>query len=135
MQQTLMALGDYRFAMNTAAYETLRRQQSYRWKPQQRLLQRPALQFTGLGEDIITLEGVVYPDLGAGFYQLANMREQANKGQPLLLVDGLGYVWGLWVIQRLTEQQTVLSPDGQPRKQTFQLQLAHYGQANEIPNS
>ena len=128
MSQTMMALGDYRFSIDTLAYQRLRREQAYRWQPQPRLLYSPALQFVGMGADTITMAGVIYPELGNGFNQLKGMREQAGKGKPLLLVDGLGYVWGLWVIQRLTEQQAVLGANGQPHKQSFQLQLVHYSQ-------
>ena len=31
MSQTMMALGDYRFSIDTLAYQRLRREQAYRW--------------------------------------------------------------------------------------------------------
>jgi len=42
MNETMMALGDYRFSVDTAAYQELKRSQAYRWQPQERLLRRPA---------------------------------------------------------------------------------------------
>jgi len=67
------------------------------------------------------LGGVVYPHYRGGFDQLSQLREQAKLGEPLLLVDGLGFVWGQWVITRLEETQFYLQSNGQPLKQIFQL--------------
>ena len=43
--EMMMALGDFRFAINTAAYNSLRRTHEYRWQAQNRLQQRPSQQF------------------------------------------------------------------------------------------
>ena len=37
----MMALGSYRFSMDTAAYQEFRRQTSYRWTEQDRVGPRP----------------------------------------------------------------------------------------------
>ena len=131
MQQILMALGDYRFSIATAAYDSLKREHRYRWQAQPRWQQAPALQFTGYDKATLDLRGTIYPDLGAGFNQLELLRTQAGRGEPLLLVDGQGFVWGLWVIERVVEEQTYLQANGRPRKQTFRLQLADYGPDNQ----
>ena len=55
------------------------------------------------------------------------MRIEASKGSPLVLVDGLGFVWGQWVIKQISEGQTVFQSNGQPLKQTFQLSISRYG--------
>jgi phage protein U len=127
MSETLLALGDYRFSIDTAAYQTLKRHQSYRWQSQERLLRSPAQQFVGIGEDTITLSGVIYPHYRGGLGQLNDLRQQAATGEPLLLVDGLGFVWGQWVIVSIEETQSHLQSYGMPLKQAFQLQLKHYG--------
>jgi phage protein U len=129
MSETLLALGDYRFSIDTAAYQTLKRRQSYRWQSQERLLRSPAQQFVGIGDDTITLAGVIYPHYRGGLGQLNNLRQQAETGEPLLLVDGLGFVWGRWVIVTIDETQSYLQSNGQALKQTFQLQLSYYGDA------
>jgi len=56
------------------------------------------------------------------------MRSQAGRGEPLLLVDGLGFIWGQWVILQVDETQTFMLTNGQPRKLGFQLRLARYGE-------
>ena len=91
-------------------------------------MRSPAQQFVGLGEDTITLAGVIYPHYRGGLNQLNDLRRQAETGEPLLLVDGLGYVWGQWVIVSIEETQSYLQSHGQPLKQAFQLQLKYYGE-------
>lgn len=130
MNDTMMALGDYRFSIDTAAYQELKRSQAFRWQAQERLQRSPAMQFIGAGDESIELGGVIYPHFKGGLKQLDAMRTEASKGQPLLLVDGLGFVWGQWVIIQIDEGQSFFQANGQPLKQTFQLRLVNYGEDN-----
>ncbi len=88
------------------------------------------MQFVGAGEESIELSGVIYPHCKGGLKQLDAMRIGASKGQPLLLVDGLGFVWGQWVITQIDEGQSFFQGNGQPLKQSFQLKLVNYGADN-----
>lgn len=127
MCDVMMALGEFRFSTNTATYHELRHSQQYRWQSQARLLRRPAYQFVGLGEETLEIPGVVLPHYRGGIEQIQTMRDIAKVGKPLLLVDGLGHVWGEWIIRQINETQTFFLANGQPRKQEFQLSLSHYG--------
>ena len=130
MSETMMALGNYRFSIDSAAYQELKHSQAYRWQAQERLQRRPAMQFVGAGEESIELSGLVYPHFRGGLKQIDAMRIEASKGQPLLLVDGLGFVWGQWVITQIDEGQSFFQGNGQPLKQRFQLKLVNYGADN-----
>ncbi|MCO1333143.1 phage tail protein [Microbulbifer sp. OS29] len=130
MSETMMALGRYRFSIDSAAYQELKHSQAYRWQAQERLQRRPAMQFLGAGEESIEFSGVIYPHFKGGLKQLDAMRIEASKGQPLLLVDGLGFVWGQWVITQIDEGQSFFQGNGQPLKQSFQLKLVNYGADN-----
>jgi phage protein U len=130
MSETMMALGTYRFSIDSAAYQELKHSQAYRWQAQERIQRRPAMQFLGAGEESIELSGVIYPHFKGGLEQLDTMRAEASKGQPLLLVDGLGFVWGQWVITQIDEGQSFFQGNGQPLKQSFQLKLVNYGADN-----
>jgi phage protein U len=130
MSETMMALGSYRFSIDSAAYQELKHSQAYRWQTQERLQRRPAMQFVGAGEESIELSGLIYPHFKGGLEQLDTMRAEASKGQPLLLVDGLGFVWGQWVITQIDEGQSFFQGNGQPLKQSFQLKLVNYGADN-----
>jgi phage protein U len=129
MINVMMRLGDFRFSISTAAYQSFSRSNGYRWQGQERFGQLPAQQYTGPGEHSISLSGDIYPDFsGAGLKQIDAMREEAIKGLPLILVDGNGYVWGRWVIQSIEDQQGVFFSDGTPRKMAFTLKIVQYGE-------
>lgn len=132
MADVMMQLGEYQFSVNTAAYQDLRRSSEYRWKNQERVGQLDALQYTGQGSDTITLSGVVFPGYKGGTGQLNAMRAQAGTGQPLLLVDGQGFIHGRWVIEKIDEQQAVFARAGVPRRQQFSLQLRKYDNGPEV---
>lgn len=128
MSETMMALGGYRFSLNSAAYQELGRSNAYRWQAQERLQRLPAQQFVGPGSETLDLKGTIYPHYQGGMKQIDLMRVQAGRGEPLLLLDGLGFIWGQWVILQVDETQAVMLTNGQPRKLEFQLRLARYGE-------
>jgi phage protein U len=57
----MMQLGAFKFSLNTAAYQSLSHSTGYRWQGQERFGQLPAQQYTGPGEDSVTLSGDIYP--------------------------------------------------------------------------
>lgn len=124
----MMSLGNFRFALETAAYERLALAQSWRWPEQQRLGRDAALQFIGANAAEIELEGVIYPQFRGGPGQIEHLREVADQGKPLMLTDGIGRVWGKWVVTRISDTRTVLADDGQPRKIEFRATLKAYGE-------
>ena len=128
MASTLLALGGYRFGVDSAAYRELVRVTEYRWPAQARLGRRPARQFLGIGEDTATLRGVIYPHHRGGVGQLDDMRDEAGGGKPLRLVAGDGQVLGQWAITRIEETQPEHWSDGTPRRQDFVLELVRYGE-------
>ena len=60
--------------------------------------------------------------------QPAIVIDARHIGEPHLLVDGSGYVWGKWVIEKIDEQQSYFFEDGRPRKIEFHLELTEYGE-------
>ncbi len=52
--------------------------------------------------------------------------EQWALMEPLLMIDGLGFYWGQWVILSVKEDQDHHLADGAPRRQTYQLALQRY---------
>lgn len=124
----MMGFGPYRFSLNTSAYQQLRRRIDYRWQAQNRLGTAAAMQYIGPGQDEITLEGSIYPHFKGGLKQIHEMKMVADLGEPLMLIDGLGNIWGHWVIASIEETQEVFLDNGTPRKISFQLSLIHYGE-------
>lgn len=135
MAEVMMRLGDYSFSLDTAAYQQLMRVTRYRWAAQPRVGAHDALQFTGHGEDQITLTGRIYPGWRGGTGQIAAMRDQAGEGQPLLLVDGNGFIHGRWAIESIEEQADVFAPAGVPRRQQFTLQLRFFDDGPQVSDA
>lgn len=124
----MMALGDYRFGLPTAAYDTLTRSDEYRWEQQNRLGVKPGQQFIGPGSTTIGFSGVILPHFKGGLGQLDAMRAEAGKGEELDLIDSLGKNFGKFCIKRIQETQSRLIASGQPRRIEFQIDLVSYGE-------
>lgn len=122
----MMRLGDFSFGINTAAYEELKRSTEYKWPGQERFGQRDALQFTGIGNDTMTLNGTILTAYRGGTGQLQRLRNLAMEGQPQFLISGLGQIYGRWVIERVEEGQSVFAAAGHPRRQDFTVQLRRF---------
>ena len=138
----LMTLGDartqLRFAIDTAAYQSLQRRTEWHWPAQDRLWTGPSRQFTGRGGDEITLEGVILPAWRGGLEQIATLRALADAtlregswARPLTLVTGYGDVLGEWVIISIEEEQPTIGPRGAPIEQRFRITLAAYMRDSE----
>jgi len=127
MPEVMLALGAYRFSIDTAAHQTLSRTSEYRWQSQDRLGREPAQQFVGAGNQTISLQGVIYPHYKGGLGQIDDLRDEAGQGVPLLLIDGMGWIYDLWVIKSISESQSALITDGRAQKIEFTVELAFYG--------
>ena len=124
----MMALGPYRFSLNTGSYQSLKRHSDYRWASCSRIGKDSVVQYVGKGEETLDLEGVIYPHYKGGFGQVDTMRDLAEKNVPHLLIDGQGHILGRWVIRHLEETLTAFLMDGTPRKIEFRLQLTRFGE-------
>ena len=127
-----MQLGSYQFSVATAAYQELQRITEYSWAKVDRVGKAPARQYTGPGDDTIDLSGTIHPHWQGGLWQIDTMRKLAATGKPQRMVAmptlGQGVDLGLWVIERIEEQQSRLLAGGIPAKQTFRMRIAAYGE-------
>ncbi|HEY4544881.1 MAG TPA: phage tail protein [Pedomonas sp.] len=119
----LMALGLFVFEIPSLAYSELQRRMDWRHARSGRIGARDAAQFVGPGEDTICLQGAVYTEIADGPASLASLREMADQGEALPLVDGSGTVLGSYVITALDERQTAFHDNGRPRRIDFALDL------------
>ena len=115
------------FNLDTAAFDELRRQTEFRWASQERLTRRPAQQAIGMGEEKMTLKGVIYPGFKGGLKQLDTLRSIGAQLLPLNITTGYGLVLGTWCLRSLDEEQSALLTGGIPRKQSFTLEFTRYG--------
>lgn len=123
----MMALGIFRFGMTDGAYQNFSRSAGYRWGKLDRIGREPALQYLGPDTQDVMIEGVIYPHFKGGLRQVELMRLKAEAGQPMMMVDGLGWVWKRWVITQIEERKSYFLRDGAPRRIEFSLTLKSYG--------
>ena len=124
----MMALGEYRFMVSTAAYQEFTHTAEHRWAAQERIGRLPARQYIGPGQETVSLRGTLHPHFRGGLGQVGRMRAEAGTGEPLGMIDGTGRDWGQWVITRVEETRRVFEADGAPRRVEFRLELARYGE-------
>lgn len=119
----MMALGQFVFSLSTLAYQEFQRQTDWRHGSTSRIGARPARQYLGAGDDSITLPGVLLPELTGGLPSLDEIREMADTGKAWVLVEGTGRIYGLWVIESLSETHSLFFADGTARRIEFSLVL------------
>jgi phage protein U len=122
----MMALGAFRFSLETAAYQSLARQHAWAWAEQERVGDAPLMQYTGKAAEQLNLDGVILPHFRGGLGQVALMRLQADLGLPLPLISGMGNFFGLYVITDIAERQEVFRGDGSANRVEFSLILKRY---------
>lgn len=119
----LMALGMFLFEIGTLAYDEMQRKTDWQHARSQRVGARDATQFTGVGDETISLSGAVYAEIADGRVSLDDLRSMADDGEALPLVDGSGTVYGNFVITALDERHAFLMFDGRARRIDFGIDL------------
>ena len=130
MTRPLFQLGSFQFDLPNGVPQTLDRTAAYRWETQDRLLRDPAVQFLGPGSQEITLDGQLFPGFSGRQSTMETLRELANQGQPQMLTDGLGRVYGKWAIKQIREGLGTFAPGGGARQIGFSINLVRYIEDN-----
>lgn len=119
----MLALGLFVFMRQTLPYQTMQRDSTFRWPSNARMGKRNAFQYTGPENDTITISGELFPEITGGTLSLSALRLMAEQGKAWPLIDGTGMIYGMFVINSVSETGTLFYPDGSPRKINFTLKL------------
>lgn len=119
----MLALGLFIFSLHTAAYQSFQEQNSWKHPSNERVGMRPAYQYTGQGESTITLSGWIAPEVAGTALSLSMLKAMANTGKAYILVSGLGIVHGFYIIDSITEDNTIFFETGKPRRIDFTITL------------
>lgn len=130
MTKPLFQLGDFQFDLPNGVPQTLDYSADYRWEEQGRILRDPAQQFVGPGSQTITLDGVMFPGFSGRQSSMEELRTIARQGEPQMLTDGLGKVYGKWAIKSVRESKGTFAPGGGAREIDFSCTLVFYGEDN-----
>lgn len=119
----MLTLGLFVFQLQTIPYQSLQRNVDYRWPSNSRVGQRPALQFLGVNEEKITLSGVLMPEITGGRISLLALHLMADEGKAWPLLEGTGTIYGMFVVNSISETHTEFFSDGSARSIEFSLTL------------
>lgn len=119
----MLTLGLFVFQLQTVPYQSLQRNVDYRWPSNSRVGQRPALQFLGVNEEKITLSGVLMPEITGGRISLLALHFMADEGKAWPLLEGTGTIYGMFVVNSISETHTEFFSDGSARSIEFSLTL------------
>lgn len=119
----MLVLGMFVFQLQTLPYQSLQRDVDYRWPSNSRVGQRPAMQFLGVNEEKIVLSGSLLPEITGGRLSLLALNLMADEGRAWPLLDGSGTIYGMFVINSVSETYTEFFADGAARKIDFTVNL------------
>ncbi|WP_292087746.1 phage tail protein [Brevundimonas sp.] len=101
------------FEVPNVLFDQLKRRRSWRHPTSERVGARAASQFAGVGDDTITLSGVLAPGVMGRKDALEDLAAMADQGRSWSVVDGDGFIYGAFVILDLDETKRELLENGQ----------------------
>lgn len=119
----MMILGMFPFALQTTPYQTSNQVNTWRHVKNDRVGKSPRYQYIGPDEEPITLSGTLYPEISGGDVSLTTLETMAYTGRAWPLIEGTGKIYGMYVIDGLTQNRTEFFQDGKARKIDFTLSL------------
>ncbi|RRO14353.1 phage tail protein [Pectobacterium aquaticum] len=119
----MLTLGLFVFQLQTLPYQNMQRNVDYRWPSNSRVGQRPALQFLGVEDEKITLSGELLPEITGGTLSLLMLETMADQGRAWPLIEGSGTIYGVFVVNSISQTKTDFFPDGRSRRIEFTITL------------
>ncbi|HGM5349205.1 TPA: phage tail protein [Serratia marcescens] len=120
----MMVFGMFVFTLRTLPYQQLRHSQEWRHVKNERINQSAAWQYIGSGEENITLDGVLYPEVTGGGVSLYTLETIGYAGRPWPLIEGDGRIYGMYVMTRLERGKSEFDRYGNAKKIEFTISLS-----------
>lgn len=119
-----MCLGQFPFTTDTLTFTEIQRQRSWQYADNAVAKGRKKRQYIGSGDETISLPGLIYQEHGFGNrFAIDDLAAMADTGQGFVLVDGSGYLYGVFTIDSIDETKQILLFNGVPRKIDFTIKL------------
>ncbi len=119
----MLALDQFVFGMDTLPFQELQRQTQWKHRGNSRVGARDARQFLGPGDDQVTINGVLVPQITGRADSLQELRAMADQGDAYVLVDATGLVHGAFVIEAVNHSEAGHTRDGEARRIEFTIGL------------
>ena len=128
----LLALGPHIFDILPMSLQRIEEQTKARWPAVARFGRPPARQFTGMDEDSLKIDGLIFEDEWAGHQQYLAIKATQRAGVPIMMLgwaSGGGYasVFGNVVLLSVGATHEYLRSDGIGRKIAFTIEVASFG--------
>jgi len=127
----LLALGPHIFEIVGLNYQKLERESQAVWPAIKRFGGHAARQFTGLGPDSQTVNGLLFPDEFGGRGEYEAIRATQSRGSPVMMVGfsgaTLGRVFGLVIIETVSDTQFHIDRSGAGKQLEFSVTVSPYG--------
>lgn len=136
----ILSLGQFVFSVDTLTFNELQRSRSWSFANNDIAQGRPQYQFTGVGEETISIPFLIYQEHGFGNRQsVDDLAEMADTGAGYVLIDGSGYIYGVFAIDSIDDNRSFLTINGVPRKVDGTLKLTRVDdnriQSDKAPDS
>jgi len=126
----MMTLGFFVFSRLTVPYQSSQHEMVWRHPTNSRVGARPSAQFLGVGDETLTLSGVLMPEITGGELSLEALRKMADTGKAYPLIEGRGTVTGFFVIEKISKGRSEFFSDGAARKIEFTIELKRVDEKN-----
>lgn len=127
----LLSLGQSVFQIIGLNYQKLSTQTTANWAAIERFGGQSARQFTGLGPDSTTIDGLLFPDELGGRGQYEAIRRTQGRGRPVMMIgfgaNSSGKIFGNVVIEEVSDTQTHIARHGGGKMLEFSITVAPYG--------
>lgn len=124
----MMIFGGFVFMRQTVPYLESSQETAWRYARNERLGRSARVQYTGPGEETLTLNGVLLPEITGGDMSLSLLRTLAYRGRAWPLIEGTGRIYGMYVTESLSETRSEFFSDGKARRIEFTLTLSRAGE-------
>lgn len=121
-----MILGSFIFSLSTASFDDFSRAVGQRWSSHERIGKRHTYQYLGVDEEEINLSGTIYPAFEGQPLSLDFIKGMAGKGQPYMLISGMGHVFGEYIIRQVEDKRSLFMDNGASQKIDFSIKLTRY---------
>ncbi|NNR93172.1 phage tail protein [Escherichia coli] len=119
----MMIYGMFVFELRTLPHQQLQQNKSWRHVKNERVNRSASWQYIGAGDDRIVLSGVLYPEITGGEVSLLLLTTQAYTGRPWPLIDGVGQIYGMYVLTETNTTRSEFDRYGKAKKIEFSLTL------------
>lgn len=132
MGTPLLALGPHIFEIAPLNFQQIERSTEALWPTISRFGGRPGRQFTGYGDDRLTITGLLFPDEMGGRAEYEAIRVTQAAARPILMLGwatGLSMaatLFGRVVILNVQDTQSLINRQGFGRKIEFSIEVAPF---------